>query len=386
MASHLAKADPSTSVLPSPQFSSVDLRSISDKGSRLLRATSSRSSGLIPFTDRCSSGHSHTTGLRLPQGLPIGDPQQRAAETQAHSEGFDEEEYRDSRLSPVPKIRDRMEPPAGPGNESARAPSQQDDGASVASVGGVADDRSAEASRYSQRLLNEGHERWEGDRCPICFLFVGLPVGEHARVNGCCMKTVCKGCALAAKQRGIYDRCPFCRTPHPADDASKLVMIQKRVGKRDAEAFNNLAVQYFCGKLGLTKDVPRAIELWTDAAELGSLDAHHQLGVSYFYGYGVEEDKLRGIRHWQEAAMKGHALCRHMVGDVEYDNGNYELAVQHYMITAKMGYEKSLDAIKDLFMKGLATKAQYAEALRGFGDAVEEMKSHQREEAKRLGV
>ena len=45
-----------------------------------------------------------------------------------------------------------------------------------------------------------------------------------------------------------------------------------------------------------------------------------------------------------------------------------------------------LSPIKGMFMKGRATKAQYAEALRGYGDAAEEMKSHQREEAKtRLG-
>ena len=34
------------------------------------------------------------------------------------------------------------------------------------------------------------------------------------------------------------------------------------------------------------------------------------------------------------------------------------------------------------FKKGQATKAQYAEALLGYRDAVEEMKSPQREEAK----
>ena len=54
------------------------------------------------------------------------------------------------------------------------------------------------------------------------------------------------------------------------------------------------------------------------------------------------------------------------------------------MISAKMGDESSLNFIKKRFMDGNATKAQYAEALRGYGDAVEEMKSHQREEAKRL--
>ncbi|EJK54687.1 hypothetical protein THAOC_25664 [Thalassiosira oceanica] len=66
-----------------------------------------------------------------------------------------------------------------------------------------ADDRSAEAARYSHRLLSEGHERWEGHRCPICFLYVGLPMDKHAKMNACCTKTVCNGCVLAAQQRGL---------------------------------------------------------------------------------------------------------------------------------------------------------------------------------------
>ena len=37
------------------------------------------------------------------------------------------------------------------------------------------------------------------------------------------------------------------------------------------------------------------------------------------------------------------------------------------------------------FMVGAATKEQYAEALRRYQNAVEEMKSHDRDEAKRLG-
>ena len=63
----------------------------------------------------------------------------------------------------------------------------------------------------------------------------------------------------------------------------------------------------------------------------------------------------------------------------------YDLAVQHLMISAKMGYELSLNRIKGMFKRGHATKAQYAQAMIGYRDAVEEMKSPQREEAKRLG-
>ena len=147
-----------------------------------------------------------------------------------------------------------------------------------------------------------------------------------------------------------------------------------------------LGDNYFQGYLGLTKDVPRAIELWTEAAEFGSIAAHYDLGYAYYHGDGVEEDKPRGIHHWQQAAMRGHADSRHELAWIEYKNGNYELAVQHWMISAKMGQEESLNDIKDMFKEGHATKAQYAEALMGYRDAVEEMKSPQREEAKRLGI
>ncbi|EJK51899.1 hypothetical protein THAOC_28887, partial [Thalassiosira oceanica] len=138
------------------------------------------------------------------------------------------------------------------------------------------------------------------------------------------------------------------------------------------------------GILGLVKDVPRAIELWTEAAELGSLDAHFLVGHAYYRGKVVEEDKPRGIRLWQQAAMKGHVASRHMIGFVEAMNGNHQLAVQHLMISAKMGDQGSLNVIKDLFKAGHATKPQYAEALLGYRDAMEEMKTPLREEAKRL--
>ena len=106
----------------------------------------------------------------------------------------------------------------------------------------------------------------------------------------------------------------------------------------------------------------------------------------YYNGDGVEVDKPRGIPHWQQAAIEGHVLSRYNLGLVEYEHGNYDLAVRHWMISAKMGNEGALNNIKDMFKKGQATKAQYAEALLGYRDAVEEMKSPQREEAKRLGV
>ncbi|EJK67384.1 hypothetical protein THAOC_11591, partial [Thalassiosira oceanica] len=110
---------------------------------------------------------------------------------------------------------------------------------------------------------------------------------------------------------------------------------------------------------GVAKDVTRAIELWTEAAELGSLDAHYELGRLYYQSLRLsEEDKPRSIHHWQQAAMKGHVECRHNLGAIEYKLENHLLAVQHWMISAKMGDEQSLNNIREMFKNGRANKAQ----------------------------
>ena len=76
---------------------------------------------------------------------------------------------------------------------------------------------------------------------------------------------------------------------------------------------------------------------------------------------------------------------RYNLGCYEYEaERNYDRAAKHFLISAKMGHKNSLENIKSLFVRGLATKAQYAEALRGYQDAVEEMKSNERDEVRDL--
>ena len=81
--------------------------------------------------------------------------------------------------------------------------------------------------------------------------------------------------------------------------------------------------------------------------------------------------------------MSGDVFARFNLSCREEDAGNCDLALQHWMISAKMGCQVSLDAVKDFYMRGIATKADYAEALRGYQSAVEEMGSPDRDEARR---
>ena len=241
------------------------------------------------------------------------------------------------------------------------------------------------AELKAERLYGQGHERPEGDFCPICTLPIPLPMDEHSQFVGCCIKRVCNGCFLAAELRGMGGTCAFCRTPTPEDDKSTIAMVGKRVDAGDADATEFLANSHFYGNLGLKRDVQRAVELWAEAADLGSITARFELGRSYYNGDGVPRDEARGVGHWEQAATNGHIESRHNLGAVEYITGNYHLSVKHYMISAKMGDKLSFEAIQELFTRGHATKEQYTEALKGYRVAVEETKSHQREEAIRRG-
>ena len=239
------------------------------------------------------------------------------------------------------------------------------------------------AELKDEQLYSQGHERPEGDFCPICTLPIPFPVGEHSQFNVCCMKKICLGCAVAARRRGMSD-CAFCRTPFPLNDADALAMVQARVAKKDPDAIHSLGLKYYFGGLGLQKDAKKAVELWTKAAELGSIRSLYNLGIAYSKGDGVEVDKAKCIQFWTKAAMQGHVESRHNLGCWEEQKGNYDRALRHLPISAKMGLNISVGKIKGMFMAGVATKEQYAQALKGCQDAVEEMKSQDRDEAKRL--
>ena len=235
--------------------------------------------------------------------------------------------------------------------------------------------------------MNSGHAKPEDKSCPICCLPIALPTGQHSVLKPCCIKPVCHGCLLASDLAGMGDLCPYCRTPFPDSDAAGLALIQKRVDARDPTAMSMLADEYQFGTHGLQKDIPRAIELWTDAAQLGDLSAHFNLGYVYYFGGPrsmgtVEQDKAKGILHWQHAAIKGHHASRFILGNLEFEDGDEELAVQHFMISTKMGDEDSLNMIKSMFMEGFTTRSKYAEALKGYQSALKETESSQRDEAK----
>ena len=231
-------------------------------------------------------------------------------------------------------------------------------------------------------LMKKGRKRSEEDDCQICQLPLPLDC-KQSWANACCMKIVCNGCVLASRKRGMRN-CPFCRTS-AQKRSQTLAMIRKRADKGDPVAIYTLGNLYRLGRFGLEKDVTRAVVLYERAAELGVKEAHFNISNLYEKGTDVEKDTAKAIRHYEAAAMCGQVNARHNLGCTEAKAGNHDLALQHCMISAKLGHEKSLTVVKKLFMKSLANKADYAAALRGYQLAIKEMSSTDRDEAKNNG-
>ena len=84
---------------------------------------------------------------------------------------------------------------------------------------------------------------------------------------------------------------------------------------------------------------------------------------------------MKKARHyWELAAMLGHVRSRYNLGAYEYNERNMDRALEHLMIAAGVGHDKSLKQIKHLFMKSHATKDDYGTALRAHQSYLDEVK------------
>jgi TPR repeat protein len=124
-----------------------------------------------------------------------------------------------------------------------------------------------------------------------------------------------------------------------------------------------------------------AFQCWTKAAALGNSGAHFNLSLMYHEGEGVEKDMKMEIYHLEEAAIGGNPEARYNLGCYEGNAGGQDIAMRHFIIAAKQGYDEALECVKKGFQRGYVSKEDYATALRGHQAAVDATKSEQREEA-----
>jgi hypothetical protein len=222
--------------------------------------------------------------------------------------------------------------------------------------------------------------------CPICMLpmpFATGICGVRTTYHPCCGKTICEGCVLAAQiemhKGNLKELCSFCRVPCLRNSNKELMKrFEKRTKLNDANAFRRLGDAYDIGEWDLPENRKKALELWTKAAELGSLDAHYELACAYHDGQGVEFDMDKAIHHFTLAAIRGDEFARNNLGAIEEANDNINHAMKHYIIGARCGNGDSLKKVGVGYKSGYVTKDDYASTLRAYQVSLDEMKSEQR--------
>jgi TPR repeat protein len=107
---------------------------------------------------------------------------------------------------------------------------------------------------------------------------------------------------------------PFCKADHVNKTYEESVEeLMKRMEANDAGSMMVLGSHYYHGKLRLLRDQGKAIELWKQAAALGSSMAHFHLGDEYREGGDSKKSKF----HYEAAAMAGNEDARNNIGTTE---------------------------------------------------------------------
>lgn len=219
--------------------------------------------------------------------------------------------------------------------------------------------------------------------CPVCFLPHGFANDEC--YLPCCGKRLCAGCvySLRVVVGTSTLSCPFCRSTEFGIWGDRTSLLDKQVEANDARALNLVAYFHSVGENGYPFDPRKAIELWTKAASLGCMDAHYWLGNSYYMGdNNVLKSIKRGLHHWGQAAIMGDVSSRFSLGNHEAKvTGNMERAVKHWSMAASAGQKKALDDLKELYMNGYMTKAEFEVVLRAHKDSADGITSEQRSKA-----
>ena len=245
--------------------------------------------------------------------------------------------------------------------------------------------------------------------CPICFLpmperllccvslppatIMTVPIHDCAEANeelanqpmetyySCCGKSICRGCVYSFMQSGNIGACPFCNAMTGGKtDEERVDELMIRVEANDAGAMYILGNHYYHGHLGLLQDRVRAMELWKQAAALGSSKAYYQLGCIYREGGDSKKAKF----HYEAAAMAGHEGARLNLGCMEAQSGNVDRAVKHWIVAASAGEYGAMHTLTKNFEKGYVSREAIISTLTAYNTSCDEMRSEARDAVIRI--
>ncbi len=98
-------------------------------------------------------------------------------------------------------------------------------------------------------------------------------------------------------------------------------------------------------------------KVYGDAAKAGERFAYHIMGVAY-----LNEDELRSVECWEEAASKGCNASLYNLGVVHQQQGNYKRAFEFYKKSAESGDQMAQYALANMLYNGIGVEKNLKEA------------------------
>lgn len=129
-------------------------------------------------------------------------------------------------------------------------------------------------------------------------------------------------------------------------------------------------------KLFEQKNYPKAMSLFLQSANAHNVKAMVYLGYMYENGYGVKQDKNKGIEWYSKAADRGYDIAQHNIANMYYQgNGverNYKRALEWFKKAAEQGLPESQFYIGEMFENGYGVEKDISQAFIWYKKAAEQ--------------
>lgn len=154
----------------------------------------------------------------------------------------------------------------------------------------------------------------------------------------------------------------------------KVIADSKFKQTEKASAMQMLGESYSKGN-GVPKDISKAIEWYTKAANEGSTEAMYHLGLLYYDGTDISQDYAKAVEWVRKAADKGYVMAMVDMG-ILYEVGkaiaqDYTLAKQWYEKAAEKGSLTAMNNIGRLYANGYGVEQDYKKAMEWFQKAAD---------------
>lgn len=154
---------------------------------------------------------------------------------------------------------------------------------------------------------------------------------------------------------------------------TNIVTLMLKAKSGEAEAQNALGEAYYDGK-GVTENLTEAVKWFTKAAEQENAKAQYNLGICYYYGYGVQyRDRREAVKWYTRTAEQGNADAQHDLGYCyEFGEGvdkNLKEAVKWYTKAAEQGLPMAQCNLGVCYKYGNGVEKNFEEAVKWYTKA-----------------